>query len=124
MGFNLVNNGAVAIALKFVQMPTNQIAQFIQAAAGPIHFGLKLVEDLLGPVAEKLDQNVVFIFKIQINCPVGDTGFFSNLCDRTLMKSLSGKYFDSRFQDSMVFIVFVFIVILWQFHFLIKNQIK
>ena len=39
----------------------------------------KALKNLLGLVVEKLNQNVVFVFKVEINRTVGDTGLFCDL---------------------------------------------
>jgi hypothetical protein len=53
-----------------------------------------------------LDQNIVFILEIKIDGAVGDAGFFCNLGNGRLVKSLSGKNLDSRFKDLVIFMIF------------------
>jgi hypothetical protein len=45
----------------------------------------------------KLNQNILFVFKIKIDCSISDTGFFSNLRDCGRKKTLDGKNLDGRF---------------------------
>lgn len=106
MGFNLVDDRPVSVALKFRQVAAHQVAQFVQAGLGPIDRLPETFKYLFGPKAEKLNQNVVFIFKIQVNGAVGDPGFFGNLGNGGLMKSLSGKNLNRRLKDLMIFMIF------------------
>jgi len=53
-----------------------------------------------------LHQNVIFIFEIKIDGAVGDPGFFGDLGNGRLMKSVSGKNLDRRFKDLVIFIIF------------------
>jgi len=57
----------------------NQNFELINGAVGPIDIFAKALKNLLGLIVEKLNQNVVFVFKIEINRTVGDTGFFCDL---------------------------------------------
>ena len=106
MGFYLVDHRSVPVALKFGQMPVHQIPQFIPAVLGPIDRLPKPFKYLLGPKIEKLNQDVIFIFKIQIDGTIGDPGFFGNLGNGRLVKSLSGENLDRCLEDLMVFIIF------------------
>jgi hypothetical protein len=106
VGFNLIDNGHVPVALEFFQMHPNEIAKFVQAGIGTIHLRPETIKYLLGFIIEKLDQNIVFILEIQINGAVGDPGYFGNLGNGRLMKSMSGKNLDSRFKDLVILIIF------------------
>ena len=106
VGFNLIDNGHVPVALEFFQMHPNEIAKLVQAGIGPIHLRTETIKYLLGFIIEKLDQNIVFILEIKIDGAVGDAGFFGNLGNGRLMKSLSGKNLDSRFKNLVIFMIF------------------
>jgi hypothetical protein len=53
-----------------------------------------------------LDQNIVFILEIKIDGAVGDAGFFGNLGNGRLMKSLSGKNLNRCLKNLMIFVIF------------------
>ena len=69
--------------------------------------GAETFENLLGPVTEKLHQNIVFIFEIKIDRPVSHPGFFGDLGHGGLVKTLARKYLYSRFQYQVIFIIFI-----------------
>ena len=106
MGFDLVNNRHFPVALKFFQMPANEIAQFIRTGIRTVQFFSERTKHLFGFIIEKLDQNIVFIFEIQIDGAVGDLCYFGNLGNGRLMKSMSGKNLNSRFKDLVILIIF------------------
>ena len=85
-----------------------EIAKFVQAGIGTIHLRPETIKYLLCFIIEKLDQNIVFILKIQIDGAVGDLGDFGNLGNSRLMKSMSGKNLNSRFKDLVIFIIFFY----------------
>jgi hypothetical protein len=87
-------------------MHPNEIAKFVQAGIGPIHLRPETIKYLLGFIIKKLDQNIVFILEIQINGAVGDPGFFGNLGNGRLVKSLSGKNLNRRLKNLMIFMIF------------------
>jgi len=110
MGFHLVHHGHIPIPLKFGQMPPDEIAQFIKAVVRLFHLSSEPVKHLLGSVAEKLHQNIIFIFEIKIDGTVGHPGLFSDLGNGRLVEALAGKYSDSRFQNEMIFVIFIILV--------------
>ena len=57
----------------------NQNSELINGTVDPIDIFTKALKNLLGLVVEKLNQNVVFVFKVEINRTVGDTGLFCDL---------------------------------------------
>ena len=69
-----------------------------------------MFKHLLGSVTEKLHQDVIFIFKIKIDSPVSHPGLFGDLGNGWLMKTLAGKYLYSRFQDQVIFIIFIILI--------------
>ena len=87
-------------------MHPNEIAKFVQAGFGPVHLRTETIKYLLGFIIKKLNQNIVFILKIKIDGAVGDPGYFGNLGNGRLMKSVSGKNLDRRFKDLVIFIIF------------------
>jgi hypothetical protein len=94
VGFGLVDNGHVPVALELFEVMANQNSEFVNGTVGPIDILAKALKNLLGLVIEKLNQNVVFVFEIEINRTVGDTGFFSNLRNGRLKIPLAGEYLD------------------------------
>ena len=60
-------------------MPTNEIAQFIQTIVRFFYLGPEPIKHLLGSVAEKLHQNVIFILEIKIDSTVSNPGLFGDL---------------------------------------------
>ena len=64
MGFNLVHNGHVAVPLEFHEVPPDKVAQFVQAVVSLADGAAKTIKNLLGPVVEKLHQNIVFVLEI------------------------------------------------------------
>ena len=60
-------------------MPADEIMQFIQAGIRFLNLGPEPVKYLLGPVAEKLHQNIILVFEIKIYGAVRHAGFFRNL---------------------------------------------
>jgi hypothetical protein len=87
-------------------MHPNEIAKFVQTRIGTIHLRPKTIKNLFGFIIEKLDQNIVFIFEIQIDGAVGDLCYFGNLGNGRLMKSMSGKNLNSGFKDLVILIIF------------------
>lgn len=110
MGLNLIHHRHVAVPLKFHEVPPDKVAQFVQTVVSLIDGSAESIKNLLGPVVEKLHQNIVFVFEIKINGAVCHAGLSSDLSNRRLVKALAGKDFYGRFQDEMIFIVFFFSV--------------
>lgn len=104
MGFRLIHDGHVPVALKFIQMPADQVAKLVHGIFGLADFFPEQVENLFGLVGKKLHQDVVLIFEIQINRPVRYTGFPCDLGNRGLKKSLICKHLDGSFKDAMIFV--------------------
>ena len=102
---DLVQNRHIPVLLKFGQMPPDKIAQFRRTIVRLFNLGAEAFEHLLGPVTEKLHQNIVFIFEIKIDGSIGHTGLFGDLGDGRLVEALSGKDFDGCFQDKMILII-------------------
>lgn len=89
-------------------MAPNKIAQFIDSGLRLVNLFTKAGKDLPGFVIEEMDQNVIFIFEVKVNGPIGDTGRPGNLGYGRLMETGLGEYGDRRFQDAMIFIIFSF----------------
>jgi hypothetical protein len=88
-------------------MSPNEIAQFIEAVVGVLDLGPKLFKDLLGSIAEKLNQDVILVFKVQIDRSVSNASLFGDLGNRRLMKPLARKHGHGRFQYQVILIVFL-----------------
>ena len=58
---------------------------------------------------DKLIQNIIFIFKIQIECTISNTGFPSYLGDGGLMKSEFCKHGSGTVEYLMIFFRFIFL---------------
>jgi hypothetical protein len=91
-------------------MPPNKIAQLIQTAFHLVDFHPKPFKYLFGFVVKKIDQNVVFIFEIQVNRAIGHAGFLGDLGDGGLVKPLPGKNLHRRFQDQVVLVIFMLFI--------------
>ena len=78
----LVENGHIPVSLKLFQMSPNQISKFINGVVGLIHLFPETAENLFGLMIEKLNQNIIFIFEIEIDGAVSHTGFFGDLSNR------------------------------------------
>jgi len=89
-------------------MPVYQIPQFVDGIIGPVNIFLEATKDLFGFIVEKVDQNIIFIFEIKIDCPIGNPGFFCDLRNRRLKETLLGKILYGGFKNAMVFIVIFF----------------
>jgi hypothetical protein len=87
---------------------TIEIIQFADSVIRLAHFFPEFFKDLFGFIAKKLHQDIILVFKIQINGTVGHPCFFGNLRNGRIKKALPGKYFDGRFEDQMIFVVFIF----------------
>jgi hypothetical protein len=107
VGFGLIDDGHVSVVLKLAQMQTDQCSQLLDGIAAPADFFPEALENLLGFVAEKLDQDVVFVFKVQVDGPVGHAGLLGNFGNGRLGVSVAGKYLDGGIENKMVFVVFV-----------------
>lgn len=89
-------------------MTPNKIAQFINGGLRMVDFFTKASENLAGFVIEKMDQDVIFIFKVEIYRSVSNAGRPGNLRYGRLMETGFCKDGDRRFQDAMIFIIFSF----------------
>jgi hypothetical protein len=88
-------------------MPPDEIAQFIQTVVRFFNLSSEPNKHLLGSVAEKMHQNVIFIFEIKIDGTVGHPCLFGDLGNSRLVKTLARKYLYGRFQNEMIFIIFI-----------------
>ena len=104
VGKGLVYDGHIAVALEFSHVTVNQIAQLVDGCVGLFDLFPEAAEDLFCFVLEKLNQDIVLVFKIEVNRSVGDAGLPGDLGYGRLMKSSFGKYFHSCFKDALVFI--------------------
>jgi hypothetical protein len=102
----LVQNGHISVCLKLFQMSSDQVSKLINGILGLIHLFSETSKNLLGFVIEELNQNIIFIFEIQIDGAISHAGFFGDLSNGRLKESVFGKYLDSRLEYAMVFIVF------------------
>lgn len=89
-------------------MPPNEVSQFIDGGLRVIDLFTKAGKDLARFVIEKMDQNVIFIFKVKIDGPIGDTGGPCNLRYGRFVETGLREYRDCRFQDPVIFIIFGF----------------
>jgi len=87
-------------------MPSNQVSELFDSILGLIHLFSETPENLLGLVVEELNQNIIFIFEIQIDGSISHTGFLGDLRNGRLKETVLGKYLDRRLEYPMVFIVF------------------
>jgi hypothetical protein len=62
------------------------------------------VENLLGFESEKLYEDVVLVFEIQINGTVGHPRLPGDLGDGGLIETLPGEHFHGRFQYAVVLV--------------------
>jgi hypothetical protein len=107
MGFGLVDDSQITVTLKFFKVPSDEVFQFLDGAATAIDFFSEALENLLGFVFEKLNQDIVLVFEVQIDGPIGHTSFSGYFGNGRLMISVAGKHLDSRFENAVVFIVFI-----------------
>ena len=105
MCLGLVQDGHVPVLLEFRQVAANQVAELVHGVVALVDRLPEAVKNLFGLVIEKLNQNIVLVFEIEIDGAVGDTGFPGYLGNGGLKKSLLGKYLDGRFQDTLIFVV-------------------
>ena len=106
VGFGLVDDSQVPVTLKFFEVPSHEVPQLLEGATPAIDFFSEALENLLGFVFEKLDQDIVLVLKVQIYGPIGHTSFSGDFSNGRLMVSVPGKHLDGRFENAMVFIVF------------------
>jgi hypothetical protein len=106
MGFGLVDDGHVAIPLKLFEVDANQIAQFADGRLGTIDLLAEALKNLLGLVAEELNQDIVLVFEIEIDRSVGDPRLTGDLGDRGLKITLPRENLDGSFQNAVVLVVF------------------
>ena len=106
VGFHLVDHRHITIPLKFGQVTPDEIAKFFQTVVRFFDRRPEAIKHLFGSVAEKLHQNVIFIFEIKIDGSVGHSGLFGNLGNGRLVKSMSGKNLNRRLKNLMIFMIF------------------
>jgi hypothetical protein len=106
MRFGLIDDGHVPVPLEFFEVDANQIAQFVKSGIGAIDLLTEALEYLLGLIAEKLDQDVVLVFEIEVDGSVGDTGFTGDLGNGRLEVTLPCEYLYGRFQNAVVLVIF------------------
>jgi hypothetical protein len=102
----LVYDGHVAIPLKLLQVPPNQVAHLIDGAVGFFDLLLEALKDLFGLVAEKLHQDVALVLEIKVNGSIGDAGFPGDLGNGGLMKPVAGENLYGGFQNAVILVVF------------------
>jgi hypothetical protein len=107
VGFGLVDDRQIPVTLKFFEVSSDEVSQLLDGTAPAIDFFPEAFENLLGFVFEKLNQDIILVFEVQINGPVGHSSFFGNFGNGRLMISVAGKHLDGRFEDAVVFIVFI-----------------
>jgi len=108
-GFRLVYDRHVSITLKCFQMASNQIPKLINRGIGPVHFLSKCVKYLLCLMAEKMDKDIIFVFKIKVHGAVGNPGLPGDLRYGRLVEAFIGEKFYGSFQDPMIFIIVFFL---------------
>jgi len=108
VSLGLVQDGHVPVALKLLQVSTDQVSKFVNGVIGPVDLLPEATEDLLGLIVEKLYQNIVLIFKIEVDRSIGDTGFSGDLCNGRLKEPLLGEYLYGCVQYSPIFVVCLF----------------
>ena len=87
-------------------MQADKIAKFVNSIVRFVDFFPEPGKYLLGLVTEKLYQDIILIFEIKIDRTISDTGFPGDLRNGWLEKTLFRKYFDCRFKDPMIFVVY------------------
>ncbi len=102
----LVENGHIPVCLKLFQMSPDQVSKLVNGILGLVHLFSETSKNLLGLVIEELNQNIIFIFEIQIDGAISHAGFFGDLSNGRLKETVFGKYLDSRLEYPTVFIVF------------------
>ena len=75
-----------------------------------VDFRSEPFKNLFGFVLKKIDQDVVFIFEIQVDGTISHAGFPGDLGNSWLIKPLSRKHLHRRFQDKMIFVIFIFFI--------------
>ena len=83
----------------------DQVPEFIDRGVGAVYGFFESIEHLFGFVAEKLNQYVVFVFEVEIDGAIRNSGLSCDLRYRRLMESQIRKYFHGGFEDTFVFIV-------------------
>ena len=71
-------------------------------------------EHLIGFPGDQVVPDVVFVFKIQIESPLGNTGISYDVGDRGLMESIVDKKRKSRFQEGCSFLLFFVVYLIHQ----------
>jgi hypothetical protein len=106
VGFGLVDDSQIPVTLKFFKVPSDEVFQLLDGAAPAIDFFSEALENLLGFVFEKLNQDIVLVFEVQIDGPIGHTSLSGDFGNGRLMISVAGKHLDGRLENAVVFIVF------------------
>jgi len=63
-------------------MSANQVTKFIYGRICSVNFLSEAGKNLSGFVTEKLDQDIFFIFEVQIDRTIGNPSFLCNLRNR------------------------------------------
>ena len=77
-------------------MTVHQISKLINRIIRLVYVFPESIKYLFGFIAEKLNQNIIFVFEIEIDGAIGNTRCRCNLRNGGLKKTLFGKYLDSR----------------------------
>ena len=88
-------------------MPFDQQAQFVPGIIRLVYLFPEPPEHLFGFIPEEVHHDIFFIFEIKIDGPIGHTSFSGYFGNGRLMISVAGKHLDSRFENAVVFIVFI-----------------
>ena len=104
-GLGLVNHRHVEIALKHLEMVADEVLKLIGGMFRFLNYLPESVENLLGFVAEKLQQDVVLVFEVQIDGTVGHPGLPGNRRDGGFIEPLLRENLDRRLKDTVVFVV-------------------
>jgi len=79
MRLSLIHHRHIPVILEFFEMPTYKVPKPINGIVRLADLFPKPTKYLSCFIVEKLNQYIVFIFKIEINCPISDSGLFGNL---------------------------------------------
>ena len=78
MRLGLIYHCHIPVILEFFEMPMDKVAKPVTGIVRLVDRFPEPIKYLFGLIAEKLNQNIIFIFKIEINGPVSDPGFLGN----------------------------------------------
>jgi len=79
MRLSLIHHCHIPVILEFFEMPADKVPKPVNGIVRHADLFLEPVKYLFCLMAEKLNQDIVFIFKIEIDCPISDPGLFGNL---------------------------------------------